>query len=135
MEDLAQLLTDLQQDQITRKELELVRPVSLNHFELRSYNRTLKQNPLYNKEVLQIITIFIQDIENCICPWFYPLKNKIVKRKVESEFSEPFYQEEVYNQSKIVLRYIGHPDHRARDRHNRIGELKRKSGNTKQPVL
>ena len=32
----------------------------------------------------------------------------------------PSYQ--VYNQSRIVLRYVGHPEHRARDRNTSIGE-------------
>ena len=29
---------------------------------------------------------------------------------------------QVYNQSRIVLRYVGHPEHRARDRNTSIGE-------------
>ena len=35
--------------------------------------------------------------------------------------TRPHYKEEVYNQSKVVLRYVGHPDHRARDRNYNIG--------------
>ena len=35
--------------------------------------------------------------------------------------TRPNYKEEVYNQSRLVLRYIGHPDHRARDRNYNIG--------------
>ena len=34
--------------------------------------------------------------------------------------TRPHYKEEMYKQSQIVLRYIGHPDHRARDRNSRI---------------
>ena len=34
--------------------------------------------------------------------------------------SRPHYKEEMYKQSQIVLQYIGHPDHRARDRNSRI---------------
>ena len=35
--------------------------------------------------------------------------------------TRPNYKEEVYNQSRVVLRYIGHPEHRARDRNYSIG--------------
>ena len=34
--------------------------------------------------------------------------------------TRPHYKEERYKQSQVVLRYIGHPDHRARDRNSRI---------------
>ena len=36
--------------------------------------------------------------------------------------TRPNYKEEIYKQSRVVLRYVGHPDHRARDRNESIGK-------------
>ena len=41
--------------------------------------------------------------------------------------TRPHYKEEMYKQSQIVLRYIGHPDHRARDRNSRISRTGRQA--------